>query len=81
MPVPYNVRCPHCGVEDSRGHILGGCQNALFKAMYISRHDEAMRKMLKAIARGPHGSFLKIADIGRDELVKDLGIVNKRIPA
>ena len=49
--------------------------------MYISRHDEAMRKVLKAIASGPHGSFLKVADIGRDELAKDLGIVSKRISA
>ena len=80
MRPPRNACCPHCGREDSGGHILGGCQHAGLKAMYISRHDAAMRKVLKAITRGPHGSFLKIADIGRDELVKDLGIVSKRIP-
>ena len=28
-----------------------------------------------------HGFFLKIADIGQDELVGDLGTVNKGIPA
>ena len=53
----------------------------VFKSMYIHRHDEAMRKILKAITQGKHGSFLKIADIGRDELVKDLGTIGKRIPA
>ena len=81
LPLPRNACCPHCGREDSGGHILGGCQHANMKAMYISRHDEAMRKVLKAITCGTHGSFLKIADIGRDELVQGLGIISKRIPA
>ena len=50
------------------------------KSLYISRHDEAMRKVLKAINQGRHGSYLKIADIGRDELTSDLGVVSKRVP-
>ena len=50
------------------------------KSLYISHHDGAMRKILKAINHRKHGSFLKIADIGRDELIHDLGVVSKRIP-
>ncbi len=50
------------------------------KALYISRHDEAMRKVLRAINHGQKGSYLKIADIGRDELINDLGVISKRIP-
>lgn len=59
---------------------MGGCQNIILKAMYIHRHDEAMRRLLKAITRGRHGSFLRIADIGRDDLIQGLGVINKRIP-
>ncbi len=51
------------------------------KSLYISRHDEAMRKVLRAINRGKQGSYLKIADIGRDKLINDLGVVSKRIRA
>ena len=49
---------------------MGGCETRIMKNLYIHRHDEAMRTILKAITRGKHGSFLKIADIGRDELVE-----------
>ena len=51
--------------------------------MYISRHDAALRLMLKAIMKGirTHGGFYTIADIGRDELIKDMGVSNKRIPS
>ena len=49
------------------------------KSLYISRHDEAMRKVLKHINQGKHGAFLKIADIGCSELTNDLGVLDKRI--
>ena len=49
------------------------------KSLYIRRHDGAIRKTLKAITHGKHGSFLKIVDIGRDELIINLGVVSKRI--
>ena len=48
--------------------------------MYISRHDAALRLILKAVMKGTHGGFYTIADIGRDELIKDMGVSNKRIP-
>ena len=36
--------------------------------------------MLKAINQGKHGSHLKIADTGRDELTNELGVISKRVP-
>ena len=80
FPMPRSDRCRHCHQPDSGGHILGGCGHGVMKSLYISRHDEAMRKVLKAINRGRHGSYLKIADIGRDILTSDLGIVSARVP-
>ncbi len=79
-PMPRSANCPHCHQPDSGGHILGGCGHTTMKALYISRHDEAMRKVLQAINHGQKGSYLKIADIGRDELINDLGVISKRIP-
>ena len=50
--------------------------------MYNSRHDDAMRRVpvFKAIT-GSHGSFLKIAGIGRGGLMKDFITVSKITPA
>ena len=36
---------------------------------------------MKAIVKGAYGGFYTAADIGRDELPKDLGVDSKRIPA
>ena len=58
---------------------MGGCGHRVLKSLYISRHDGAMRKVLKAITQEKHGSYLKIADIGRDELTSDLRIIDQRI--
>ena len=59
---------------------MGGCGHRVMKSLYISRHEGALRQVLKAINQGRHGSYLKIADIGRDELTNDLGVVSKRVP-
>ena len=72
--------CPHCGQADSGGHILGGCRVPAFKAMYIARHDQAVCLILKSIAKGDHGGYYTIADIGRAELIEDMGVTAKRIP-
>ena len=80
LGLPRSALCPHCKQPDSGGHILGGCKLPPFNAMYIKRHDSALRIVLKAIMKGAHGGFYTIADIGRDELTKDLGVNNKRIP-
>ena len=51
-----------------------------FKAMYIVHHDQALRLILKSFAKGDHGGYYKIADIGRAELIEDMGVSAKRIP-
>ncbi len=71
-PMPRSANCPHCRQLDSGGHILGGCGHTNMKTPYISRHDEAMRKVLRTINHGQKGSYLKITDIGRKELFNDL---------
>ena len=76
---PRSDKRPHCGRADSGGHILGGCSVPAFKAMYIARHDQALRLILKSIAKGDHG-YYTIADIGRAELIEDMGVSAKRIP-
>ena len=80
LKVPRSDKCPHCGQADSGGHILGGCHVAVFKAMYIARHDQALRLILKSIVTGDHGGYYTIADIGRAELIEDMGVSAKRIP-
>ena len=59
---------------------MGGCGCRVMKSLYISRNDGAMRRVLKTINQGRHGSYLKIADTGRDELTNDLGVISKRVP-
>ena len=48
--------------------------------MYIARHDQALRLVLKSNAKGDHGGYYTIADIGRAELMEDMGVSAKRIP-
>ena len=45
--------------------------------MYIVHHDQALRLILKSIAKGDHGGYYKIVDIGRAELIEDMGISAK----
>ena len=80
LRIPRSDECPHCRQADSEGHILGGCKVPAFKAMYIARHDQALRLILKSIAKGDHGGYYKIADNGRAQLVEDMGVSAKRIP-
>ena len=75
-------QCPHRGQADSGGHILEGCGVPAFKAMYIACHDQALCRLLKSIAKGDHGGYYTIADIGRAELIEDMhmGVNVKSIP-
>ena len=75
-----NMQCPLCTEPDSGGHMLGGCLHPEMKKAYISRHDTALRTVLKAINVGDHGSYYMIADIGSAQNTKDLGVHAKRVP-
>ena len=51
-----------------------------FKGVHIAHHDLAMCLFLKSIAKGDHGRYYKIADIGRAELIEDMEFSAKSIP-
>ena len=80
QPKATNDRCPLCHLTDSAGHIFGGCAHKDMKTLYISRHDTAMRKVLKQISHGQLGAHYIIADVGTMESLEQLGAHNKRIP-
>ena len=73
--------CPLCKQDDSGGHILGGCIHQDMKKLYIARHDKAMRTVMQAFTKGRHGSFYIIADVGREDGLRELGAHSKRVPA
>jgi ribonuclease HI/exonuclease III len=72
--------CPLCGQPDSTGHLLGGCQHADVKAMAISRHDQAVKLIQKAIRLSPLGGFYTIMDAGAAKTLPD-DVEGKRLPA
>ena len=88
MKAPYlpgdaparDMECPLCGLDDAAGHILGGCRHKEMSAMYIARHDKAMRKVIQEAVKGEHGNFYIIADVGKIEGLRDIGVHSKRIP-
>ena len=81
QPKATHDRCPLCNQPDSAGHLLGGCSHKEMQALYIARHDKAMRKLLKQVLSGKHGAHYVIADVGTLEGLKQLGVHNKRIPS
>ena len=81
QPKATHDRCPLCNKPDSAGHLLGGCSHKEMKALYIARHDKAMRKLLKQVLSGKHGAHYVIADVGTLEGLKQLGVHHKRIPS
>ena len=48
---------------------------------YIARHDEAMRTVIQAFTKGQCGSHYLIADVGKVEGLKDIGVLSKKFPA
>ena len=48
--------------------------------MYIARHDQALRLILKSIAKDDHIEYYTMANIGRAELIEDMGVIAKQIP-
>ena len=78
--VARNMKCPHCGEDDSTGHMLNGCTLPELKAMYIERHNRAGRRIVKEITKGKHGANFTMGDVGAYGKVEHLGIRENRIP-
>jgi hypothetical protein len=63
-------KCPLCGQPDGGHHIASGCK-ALTK-MYLARHHQAGRMILKAILKGERAAETAYADVGsKENLQKD----------
>jgi ribonuclease HI len=61
-----HAACPLCGMADSGTHIMGGCgATQEMQALYVKRHDEAVKLIQKAISTGTHGGFAMLMDAGR----------------
>ena len=80
MQVLHNA-CPLCGEEDSITHMLSARKHPLMVALYILRHDQAGRKILRAIHAGSRGSAETHADIGAADKLDSLETESKRVPA
>jgi len=78
--VAKDTKCPLCKDSDSIGHILGGCTHKEVKKVYIARHDQAMRLVMKEVHRGGMGSFYCTEDVGTAEALTELGANAKRLP-
>ena len=79
LPVARNKQCPLCGEEDSATHILNACKCPEMKALYIERHNQAGRLILKDILKGGKGNNKIFADLGSEEKMRDLGTFDSRL--
>ncbi len=51
------------------------------KKQYIARHDKAMRTVVQSFTKEKNSSFYLIADVGRMEGLKAIGVHSKRVPS
>lgn len=73
-------RCPLCGLPDSSGHILGGCEQRQMRAMYIARHDKAVGSITKALHRGSAGGSYTVMDACKERDLAAHDVDAKRLP-
>jgi hypothetical protein len=78
--IARDTHCPLCKDADSIGRILGSCTHSEVKKVYISRHDKAMRLIMKGIQNGSLGNFYCTADVGTAAVMEELGATSKRLP-
>lgn len=63
-------KCPLCGDPDGGHHIASGCKQ--LTNMYIARHNQAGRTILKAILNGERAAEVSYTDVGSaDNIAKD----------
>jgi ribonuclease HI len=71
--------CPLCGLPDSGGHILGSCEHKICKAMYIDRHNKAVRMIQAGVQKGGLGGFYTIMDACQANDLPE-GVQGTRLP-
>jgi len=79
--IAMDRRCPLCRGDHSQGHIVWSYMHPDMSKQYIARHDKAMRTVIQAFTKGQCGSHYLIADVGKIEGLKDMGVHSKRVPA
>jgi hypothetical protein len=78
--IARDTHCPLWKDADSIGNILGNCTHSEVKKVYTSRHDKAMRLIMKEIQNGSLGNFYCMADVGTAVVMEELGANSKRLP-
>jgi hypothetical protein len=80
--IARDTHCPLCKDADSIGHILGNCTHSEITKLYISRHDKAMRLIMKEMQNGSPENFYCMTDVyvGTAVVMEDLGANSKRLP-
>jgi len=56
------------------------CMHPDMSKQFIARHDQAMRTVIQAFTKGQCGRHYLIADVGKIEGLKDMGVHSKRVP-
>ncbi len=79
--IAMDRRCPLCRGDHSQGHIVWSYMHPDMSKQYIARHGKAMRTVIQAFTKGQCGSHYLIADVGKIEGLKDMGVHSKRVPA
>jgi len=81
QPIARDTRCPLCRGDDSQGHIFGSRMHPDMSKQYTARHDKATRTVIQAFTKGQCGNHYLIADVGKIEGLKGIGVHSKRVPA
>lgn len=75
-------RCRLCGLPDGVGHMLGACSHRKMKAMYIERHNRAVRKVNRKLRRhAKGGGCYTIMDGGKAAMSHLHGAAGTRLPS
>jgi hypothetical protein len=73
-------KCPLCPLTDGTAHILGECTHPQMVAHRISRHNQAVLILQKALQKGNLGGFVTILDATtKADLPEDC--IDTRVPA
>jgi hypothetical protein len=92
--IPYRTKagsrtdghCPIClphstpsPVPDTVGHVLGSCSHPDMKALYITRHNQALHIIQRSVLHGPKGGSFLIMDATSSSALP-YGVSFNRIP-
>jgi len=71
--------CPLCTMEDGCTHIFSECQHPNMRGHYISRHNQAVKLIHKAVQQGGIGGCFSIVDATRQDDLPE-GVESTRLP-